>query len=80
MGKLGQQVTNTVDVMISGQNPLIRVVRPINDSPNKFLRVVLDDYQIGAKGFKSVPSPDVKAGRRMPERSKVFVENILVKN
>ena len=80
MGEFGQQVTNTVDVMVSGQDPLIRIVRPINDSPNKFLCVILYDFQIVAKGLKSVPTPDVKAGQRMPKRSKVLVENILMEN
>ena len=80
MGELGQQVTNTVDVMVSGQYPLIRVVRPFNDSPNKFLRVILDDFQVVAKSLKSVPTPDVEAGQRMPKRSEVFVENILMEN
>ena len=78
--KLGQQVTNTVDVMVSGQDPLIQIVRPINDSPNKFLGVVHDDFQVVAKSLKTVPTPDVEASQRMSKRSEILVENILMEN
>lgn len=75
-----QQVANTVDVMQTGHDPLVRAVAAVNHRPHRVRGKSLDDLKVFTEGFKPVAAPDVEACRWMLKRSEVDVIDILMKD
>jgi len=71
---LSQQVANAIYEVDAGRNPLIGPFAAIHNCPDKNLWVAVDYLQILAKGFKSMSTPNVKVGRGVPKRSKIFAK------
>ena len=80
MCHLGQQIADSIHMVEAGNDPLINPFTAINDGPNTVQVVCSNELQIFAEGFKPMATPNIKACRRMPERSKILIENILMKN
>ena len=77
---LRQQIANTIHIVQTGCDPLIKPLAAINHGPYEVLIEASDYLQIFAKGFESMATPDIEARGRMPEGAKVRVINILVKD
>ncbi len=77
---LRQQIANTIHIVQTGGDPLVGALAAFNHGPYEVLIEACDYLQISAKGFESMSAPDIEARRRMPERSKVRVIDILVKD
>ena len=80
MGRLGQQIANSVYVVKPGCDPLIRPYAAVKNSPDEISRVRSHYLEIGAECFESVATPNIEVGGRMAEWSKVLVKNIFVKD
>lgn len=76
---LGQQVANWIDVMESGNNPLIIALSGIHDSPTHIRSYAYANVSL-PECIKSMPAPNVIIRQRVPKRQEIFVENILMKN
>lgn len=77
---LRQQIANTIHMVQTGGDPLVSAFAAIHHGPYEVLIEASDYLQIVAKGFESMPTPDVEARGRMPEGLKVRVIDILVKD